>query len=107
MTDGAAFFLVGGAFLFGWVFLIVVSALRVVRIFPRMPPSMTGILVLAIAATSFIGFFYLYAIVLAASIVVSGFVGGLGIGLVRLRGVLAEGTHLVMAVFAMAMEVLL
>jgi len=96
--------LAGLIFLFGWAAVILFSSLRSIRILPRMPAASNMILAIAIVGLGFLAFFYLYAVILAFTLIFSGFAGGLGMGLVRLRTILTERVHLTLAIFTIGLE---
>jgi len=106
MSDQALLLFVGTLFVVGWAAIIVVLVLTSVRIFPKMPSAIVLILGLLIAVSGFLAIPYLYAAILAFTIIVSGFAGGVGIGLVRMRGIFAERAHIALAVLAIALEAL-
>lgn len=104
MSDQAILVLAGVVFLFGWAAVILFSSLRSIRILPRMSAASTAILALAIVGSGFVAFFYLYAAILTLTIIASGFAGGLGMGLVRLRTILTERVHLGLAMISIGLE---
>ncbi len=106
MFDQASLLLVGILFVLGWTAIIVSSILRNTRIFPGMSSTMVLVLGLLIAISGFFAIPYLYAAILAFMIIASGFAGGLGIGLVRMRGILTERVHVALASLAIALEVI-
>jgi hypothetical protein len=106
VPDQVVLFFIGTLLLLGWAAIIVTSIFRSVRIFPRMSSTMILVLALLIALSGFFAIPYLYATILALTMITSGFAGGLGIGLIRLRGILPEKIHVALAILAVVLEVL-
>jgi len=71
-----------------------------------MPSEMVPVLGLLIALSGLLAIPYLYAVILAFTIIASGFAGGLGIGLVRMRAILRERAHVALAILVIALEFL-
>lgn len=98
--------IVGYLILLSWVALVLLWMMRSVKVLPQTPPLMVFLLAFAMAAMGFALLPLFYVVLLLITLIVSGFVGGLAYGYVRLDRNKLEGLHVMLALFSILSTIL-
>lgn len=93
----ALLLIVGFVFIIMWLAVVLMFFLHTVNPLPRMPRAAVIFVAIGMAVYAFYESIMLLTALLAVTLIVSGFSGGLGYGLAHLHGTVMEKVHILLA----------